>query len=142
MVDLREFIKLVCSCAICHTCASVEISYGMQKKCCCTGSFLFLTLLLNYANSNVTVVLNSGYFRYIHTYTHTHTHPHIHTQHYMLTQVGRSQPGANLDLPKTLRSSCINQDILIHLFQLRLLQTRMMHDPCFIASGALLQQVQ
>ena len=27
MVDVREFIKLVCSCAICHTCASVEIPY-------------------------------------------------------------------------------------------------------------------
>ena len=26
-----------CSCAICHACASVEIPYGMQKKCCCTG---------------------------------------------------------------------------------------------------------
>ena len=26
----------------------------------------------------------------------------------------------------------------IHLFQLRLLQRRMMHDPCFIACGALL----
>ena len=38
MVDVREFIKLVCSCAICHTCASVEIPYGIQKKCCCTGS--------------------------------------------------------------------------------------------------------
>ena len=104
MVDVREFIKLVCSCAICHTCASVEIPYGIQKKCCCTGSLaqvraltrdgpldkvngnlvprtlfslrstvsntkdtrkvlislLFLTLLLNYANSNVTVVLTSG----------------------------------------------------------------------------------
>ena len=28
--------------------------------------------------------------------------------------------------------------IYIHLFQIRLLQRRMMHDPCFIARGALL----
>ena len=28
--------------------------------------------------------------------------------------------------------------VFIHLFQLRLLQRRMMHDPCFITRGALL----
>ena len=105
MLGMREFIKLVCSCAICHASTSVEIPYGTQKEYCCTGSlaqiraltrdgpldkvngirvprtlfslrstvsnttdtrkvlisFLFLTLLLNYANSNVTVVPNSGY---------------------------------------------------------------------------------
>ena len=105
MLGVREFVKLVCSCAICHASASDEIPYGTQKKCCCTGSLaqiraltrdgpldkavngnlvpstlfslrstvsntkdtrevlislLFLTLLLNYANSNVTVVLTSG----------------------------------------------------------------------------------
>ena len=38
MADVREFIKLVCCCAICHTCASVETPYGIRKKCCCTGS--------------------------------------------------------------------------------------------------------
>ena len=39
MVAVREFIKLVCSCAICHACVSVEVPYGtLQKKCCCTGS--------------------------------------------------------------------------------------------------------
>ena len=38
MLGVREFIKLVCSCAICHASASVEIPYGTQKKCCCTGS--------------------------------------------------------------------------------------------------------
>ena len=38
MFEVREFIKLVCSCSICHTCASVEIPYGIRKKCCCTGS--------------------------------------------------------------------------------------------------------
>ena len=38
MLGMREFIKLVCSCAICHASTSVEIPYGTQKKYCCTGS--------------------------------------------------------------------------------------------------------
>ena len=38
MLGVREFIKLVCSCATCHASASVEIPYGTQKKYCCTGS--------------------------------------------------------------------------------------------------------
>ena len=39
MVDVQEFIILVCSFFYaCHTCASVETPYGIQKKCCCTGS--------------------------------------------------------------------------------------------------------
>ena len=38
MLGVREFIKLVCSCAICHATASVEIPYGTQKKYYCTGS--------------------------------------------------------------------------------------------------------
>ena len=38
MLGVREFIKLVCFCAICHASASVEIPYGTQKKYCCTGS--------------------------------------------------------------------------------------------------------
>ena len=33
---------------------------------------------------------------------------------------------------------CCNLKPCIHLFQIRLLQRRMMHDPCFIARGALL----
>ena len=38
MLGVLEFIKLVCSCAIRHASASVEIPYGTQKKYCCTGS--------------------------------------------------------------------------------------------------------
>ena len=38
MLGVREFIKLVCFCAICHASASVEIPYGTQKRYCCTGS--------------------------------------------------------------------------------------------------------
>ena len=38
MLGVREFIKLVCSCVICHAGASVEIPCGTQKKYCCKGS--------------------------------------------------------------------------------------------------------
>ena len=38
MLGVGEFIKLVCSWAICHASASVEIPYETQKKYCCTGS--------------------------------------------------------------------------------------------------------
>ena len=31
MVDVREFIKLVCSCAIWHTCASVELCHFVDR---------------------------------------------------------------------------------------------------------------
>ena len=31
MVDVREFIKLVCSCVICHTCASVDTVWDTEE---------------------------------------------------------------------------------------------------------------
>ena len=50
---------------------------------------------------------------------------------------------SNLTWKNHVNEVCLklSKTVGIQLFQLRLLQRRMMHDPCFIARGALLRQV-
>ena len=57
-------------------------------------------------------------------------------------RISNSQLGPSERGPGNEADSFGIETINIHLFQLRLLLRRMMHDPCFIARGALLQQVQ
>ena len=48
---------------------------------------------------------------------------------------------SNERMAQCVRNVVIPMVTITHLFQLRLLQSKMKHDPCFIARGALLQQV-